>query len=49
MLGAISPLGHLDPKEFEKMLAINLTANWRLVRSLDPLLQGLGCRSRHLA
>lgn len=39
MLGAISPLGHLEPKEFEKTLAINLTANWRLVRSLDPLLR----------
>lgn len=39
LLGALSPLGHLDPKEFEKVLAVNLTANWRLVRSLDPLLR----------
>lgn len=38
-LGGISPLGHLDPKDFEKTLAINLTANWRLIRSLDPLLR----------
>lgn len=38
-LGALSPLGHIEPKEFEKTLAINLTANWRLIRSLDPLLR----------
>jgi len=39
VLGGVSPLGHLDPKDFEKTLAINLTANWRLIRSLDPLLR----------
>lgn len=38
-LGQISPLGHIEPKDFEKTLAINLTANWRLIRSLDPLLR----------
>ncbi|MCB1385292.1 MAG: SDR family NAD(P)-dependent oxidoreductase [Nitratireductor sp.] len=39
MLGGLTPLGHIEPKTFEKVLAINLTANWRLVRSLDPLLK----------
>ena len=39
-LGAISPLGHLDPvKDWEKVTGVNLTANWRLIRSLDPLLR----------
>jgi NAD(P)-dependent dehydrogenase (short-subunit alcohol dehydrogenase family) len=38
-LGALSPLGHIEPKEWERTLAVNLTANWRLIRSLDPLLR----------
>jgi NAD(P)-dependent dehydrogenase (short-subunit alcohol dehydrogenase family) len=39
ILGPLSPLGHVEPKAFEEVIAINLTANWRLIRSLDPLLQ----------
>lgn len=39
ILGGLSPLGHIDPKTFDKVMAINVTANWRLIRSLDPLLQ----------
>lgn len=39
LLGQISPLGHVEPKEWDKTLAVNLTANWRLIRSLDPLLK----------
>ncbi|QDG78057.1 SDR family NAD(P)-dependent oxidoreductase [Labrenzia sp. PHM005] len=39
MLGVLSPLGHISPKDFEKVMAINVTANWRLIRSLDPLLR----------
>lgn len=35
MLGTLSPLAHLEPKEFEKVLAVNVTANYRLIRSLD--------------
>lgn len=39
-LGVITPLSHLDPKMFEATMAINVTANWRLMRSLDlPLRQ----------
>lgn len=38
-LGPLSPLGHIDPKEFERTFAINVTANFRLIRSLDPLLR----------
>lgn len=34
-LGAMTPVAHLDPKEFDKAFAINVTANYRLIRSLD--------------
>lgn len=39
MLGVLSPVGHIDPKVFERTFAINVTANYRLIRSLDPLLR----------
>lgn len=39
MLGSLSPLGHVAPEEFEHVMAVNVTANWRLIRSLDPLLR----------
>jgi NAD(P)-dependent dehydrogenase (short-subunit alcohol dehydrogenase family) len=39
MLGVLSPLGHISPKDFDKVSAVNITANWRLIRSLDPLLR----------
>jgi NAD(P)-dependent dehydrogenase (short-subunit alcohol dehydrogenase family) len=39
MLGQLGPLAHWDPKTFEKVMAVNVTANYRLIRSLDPLLR----------
>jgi NAD(P)-dependent dehydrogenase (short-subunit alcohol dehydrogenase family) len=39
MLGSLSPLPHVDPKEWEKAFAVNVGANFRLVRALDPLLR----------
>jgi NAD(P)-dependent dehydrogenase (short-subunit alcohol dehydrogenase family) len=39
ILGVLTPLTHLQPKVWDDLLAINLTANWRLIRSLDPLLR----------
>jgi NAD(P)-dependent dehydrogenase (short-subunit alcohol dehydrogenase family) len=39
VLGALTPLAHLDPKIFAECLDVNVTANWRLIRSLDPLLR----------
>jgi NAD(P)-dependent dehydrogenase (short-subunit alcohol dehydrogenase family) len=39
LLGVLSPIGHIDPETFERVMAVNVTANWRLIRSLDPLLQ----------
>ena len=38
-LGALTPLAHMDPKVFQELLDINVTANWQLIRSLDPLLR----------
>ena len=35
----MTPLSHLEPKVFQELLDINVTANWRLIRSLDPLLR----------
>ena len=39
ILGPLSPLGHIPPKEFQALLDINVTANFRFIRSLDPLLK----------
>ena len=39
MLGQLSPVGHYAPDDWEETLALNLGANWRLIRSLDPLLR----------
>jgi NAD(P)-dependent dehydrogenase (short-subunit alcohol dehydrogenase family) len=39
ILGVVTPLAHLDPKTWDEVLAVNLTANWRLIRSLDALLR----------
>lgn len=39
MLGPLSPLGHVEPKNWNDTLAINVTANWQLIRCMDPLLR----------
>ena len=39
LLGTLSPVGHIEPAVFERVMAVNVTANWRLIRSLDPLLR----------
>jgi NAD(P)-dependent dehydrogenase (short-subunit alcohol dehydrogenase family) len=39
VLGPLSPLGHVEPKAWDDVIAVNVTANWHLVRSMDPLLQ----------
>ncbi len=38
-LGVLSPVAHIKPTDFEKVLAVNVTANYRLLRSLDLLLR----------
>ena len=39
VLGTLTPLAHLDPKTFAECMEVNVTANWRLIRSFDPLLK----------
>ena len=39
ILGVIAPIGHVEAKVFDKVMAINVTATWRLIRSVDPLLR----------
>ncbi|WP_421997966.1 SDR family NAD(P)-dependent oxidoreductase [Reyranella sp.] len=39
VLGMLSPVGHIEPDVFERVMSVNVTANWRLIRSLDPLLR----------
>jgi NAD(P)-dependent dehydrogenase (short-subunit alcohol dehydrogenase family) len=39
VLGPLSPLGHVEPKEWDEALTVNVTANFRLLRALDPLLR----------
>ena len=38
-LGQLTPITHMEPKTFAEVIDVNLTANWRLIRSLDPLLK----------
>ncbi|CAN7226087.1 SDR family NAD(P)-dependent oxidoreductase [Rhizobium rhizogenes] len=38
VLGVISPIGHIEAKVFEKVMTVNVTATWRLIRSVEPLL-----------
>ena len=39
LLGTLGPLSQIDTKVWEQTMAVNVTANWRLIRSLDPLLR----------
>ena len=38
-LGVLTPLSHLEPKIFQELIEVNVTANWRMIRSFDPLLR----------
>lgn len=37
--GGLAPIGHVDQKHFQAAFDINVTANYRLIRALDPLLR----------
>src|SRR5215831_12846969 len=39
VLGSLSPMGHFEPKVWTEVMEVNVTANWRLIRALDPLLR----------
>lgn len=38
-LGKITPIAHVDPKVWAEAMDVNVTANYRFIRSLDPLLR----------
>jgi NAD(P)-dependent dehydrogenase (short-subunit alcohol dehydrogenase family) len=39
ILGELAPITHVDQPVWDEVMAINVTANYRLIRSLDPLLR----------
>ncbi|OSQ44916.1 SDR family NAD(P)-dependent oxidoreductase [Thalassospira alkalitolerans] len=39
LLGELAPVGHIDTQVFENTYATNVTANFRLIRSVDKLLR----------
>ena len=39
LVGSNSPLDHFTPKEWDEVMAVNVTANWHLIRTMDALLR----------
>jgi len=39
VLGPLSPLSHVEPKAWDEVIAVNVTANFYLVRAMDALLR----------
>jgi NAD(P)-dependent dehydrogenase (short-subunit alcohol dehydrogenase family) len=39
ILGPLSPLAHIEPKDWDNLIAVNVTANWQLIRCMDALLK----------
>ncbi|HEU0059066.1 MAG TPA: SDR family NAD(P)-dependent oxidoreductase [Hyphomicrobiaceae bacterium] len=39
VLGPLSPLGHVTAEAWKDVIDLNLNTNWRLIRTLDPLLR----------
>ena len=35
----MTPVAHIEPNHWDKVVAVNLTASYRLIRSMDPLLR----------
>ncbi len=39
ILGKLTPVAHVEPKLWDEVMGVNVTSNYRLIRSLDPLLR----------
>ena len=39
MLGSLTPVEHIDPKEFARILTLNVAANQALIAAFDPMLR----------
>jgi NAD(P)-dependent dehydrogenase (short-subunit alcohol dehydrogenase family) len=38
-LNKLTPVAHIEPRDWAEVMAVNLTASWRLIRSCDPPLR----------
>lgn len=38
-LGKLTPVAHIEPRDWAETMAVNLTASWRLIRTCDPPLR----------
>jgi NAD(P)-dependent dehydrogenase (short-subunit alcohol dehydrogenase family) len=38
-LNKLTPVAHIDPRDWAEVMAVNLTAAWRLIRTCDPPLR----------
>ncbi len=39
ILGTLTPVTHVEIKDFDRILSVNVTASWRLLRALEPLMR----------
>jgi NAD(P)-dependent dehydrogenase (short-subunit alcohol dehydrogenase family) len=39
MLGGLWPVSHIDPQQWDRVVSVNLTSAYRLIRSMEPLLR----------
>jgi NAD(P)-dependent dehydrogenase (short-subunit alcohol dehydrogenase family) len=39
ILGPMTPVSHIEPKHWDRVVAVNLTATYRLIRTAEPLLR----------
>src|SRR4029079_547098 len=39
ILGPLSPLAPVEPKDWDSLIAVNVTANWQFIRCMDTLLR----------
>jgi NAD(P)-dependent dehydrogenase (short-subunit alcohol dehydrogenase family) len=42
VVGQRSPLDHVEPQNWDEVMAVNVTANWHLIRAMDSLLKRSG-------
>jgi len=39
VLGPLTPVSHIEPKHWDRVVAVNMTASYRVIRSFEPLLR----------
>ncbi len=48
VVGQRSPLDHVEPQNWDETMAVNVTANWHLIRAMNPAAQALDGRPRRV-